>query len=144
MYDLAKSIIALRLSTRRACMCEGKGQTKKNTLSLKTKVLFLIAEGCCAREITACLMIAKTNLALLTRDMADEGLIVKTKGTTDHREVNFSLTQAGREYLDKRLSVIENNVASLDKDNAKNIIEAATVLLNNVTDNTANLDSSED
>lgn len=129
MYELAKSIIALRLSTRRACMCEGKGQTKKNTLSLKTKVLFLISEGCGAKEIIPALMIAKTNLALLTRDMAAEGLIVKTKGANDHREVNYSLTERGVAYLNERLASVEENVGFQDSPEAEKIIEAAIALL---------------
>ena len=129
MHELAKSIIALRLSTRRACMCEGKGNTKKNTLSLKTKVLFLISEGCGVKQIIASLFIAKTNLALLTRDMAEEGLIVKTKGSADRREVNFALTELGRAYLDERLAAIEENVGFKDSPEAEKIIEAAIMLL---------------
>lgn len=140
MHELAKSIIALRLSTRRACMCEGKGNTKKNTLSLKTKVLFLISEGCGVRQIIASLFIAKTNLALLTRDMAEEGLIVKTKGSADRREVNFALTELGRAYLDERLAAIEENVGFKDSPEAEKIIEAAIMLL----DGTSVADTDED
>ena len=140
MHELAKSIIALRLSTRRACMCEGKGNTKKNTLSLKTKVLFLISEGCGVKQIIASLFIAKTNLPLLTRDMAEEGLIVKTKGSADRREVNFALTELGRAYLDERLAAIEENVGFKDSPEAKKIIEAAIMLL----DGTFVADTDED
>lgn len=140
MHELAKSIIALRLSTRRACMCEGKGNTKKNTLSLKTKVLFLISEGCGVKQIIASLFIAKTNLALLTRDMAEEGLIVKTKGSADRREVNFALTELGRAYLDERLAAIEENVGFKDSPEAEKIIEAAIMLL----DGTSVADTNED
>lgn len=140
MHELAKSIIALRLSTRRACMCEGKGNTKKNTLSLKTKVLFLISDGCGVKQIIASLFIAKTNLALLTRDMAEEGLIVKTKGSTDRREVNFALTELGRAYLDERLAAIEENVGFKDSPEAEKIIEAAIMLL----DGTSVADTDED
>lgn len=140
MHELAKSIIALRLSTRRVCMCEGKGNTKKNTLSLKTKVLFLISEGCGVKQIIASLFIAKTNLALLTRDMAEEGLIVKTKGSADRREVNFALTELGRAYLDERLAAIEENVGFKDSPEAEKIIEAAIMLL----DGTSVADTDED
>ena len=140
MHELAKSIIALRLSTRRACMCEGKGNTKKNTLSLKTKVLFLISEGCGVKQIIASLFIAKTNLALLTRDMAEEGLIVKTKGSADRREVNFALTELGRAYLAERLAAIEENVGFKDNPEAEKIIESAIMLL----DGTSVADTDED
>ena len=121
-------------------MCEGKGNTKKNTLSLKTKVLFLISEGCGVKQIIASLFIAKTNLALLTRDMAEEGLIVKTKGSADRREVNFALTELGRAYLDERLAAIEENVGFKDSPEAKKIIEAAIMLL----DGTFVADTDED
>lgn len=112
LYDLAQKIIELRLATRRACMCEGKDQAKKNTLSLKTKVLFLIDKGCSPREIIASLVIAKTNLALLTKEMAAEGLITKTKGTLDRREVCYSLTDNGKKHLNERLFIIEEGVKS--------------------------------
>lgn len=112
MYDLAQKIIELRLATRRACMCEGRDQAKKNTLSLKTKTLFLIDKGCSPKEIIAALVIAKTNLALLTKDMDAEGLIVKTKGTLDRREVYYSLTDNGKKYLNERLFIIEEGVKS--------------------------------
>lgn len=52
MYELAEKIIELRLATRRACMCEGKGRSKKNTLSLKTKVLFLIGKNTLPKKLS--------------------------------------------------------------------------------------------
>lgn len=137
MDTLAQKIIELRLATRRACMCEGKGQSKKNTLSLKTKVMFLISKGCCPKEIIQSLVIAKTNLALLTKDMAEDGLIVKTKGTLDRREVSYTLTEKGRAYLDERMSVIEEGAKSTlltddDYNGAIELIERATRLLSGI------------
>lgn len=91
-------------------MCEGNDRAKKNTLSLKTKALFLISRGCSPKEIIASLCIAKTNLAILTNEMALGGLIVKSKGTLDRREVNYTLTDAGEEYLRERMFVIEEKI----------------------------------
>ena len=112
MHKLAEKIIELRLATRRVCMCEGKEGAKKNTLSLKTKVLFLISKEFRPKEIIASMKIAKTNLALLTKEMADEGLIEKLKDGLDRREVTYSITAKGQEYLDTRLSSIENELSS--------------------------------
>lgn len=125
MYELAEKIIELRLATRRACMCEGKGQSKKNTLSLKTKVLFLIGKKFSPKEIIVSLLIAKTNLALLTKDMAEEGLIVKEKGTLDKREVRYALTESGKNYLTERLKSIDENLSPLFpvEDNINEAIE---------------------
>lgn len=92
-------------------MCEGQHGSRKSTLSLKTKVLFLIGKSCSPKEIIAATCIAKTNLALLTKDMASEGLIDKNKGTLDRREVSYIITEKGREYLNSRLAVMEEELS---------------------------------
>ena len=127
LYELAEKIIELRLATRRACMCEGKGRSKKNTLSLKTKVLFLIGKKYSPKEIIASLLIAKTNLALLTKDMAQEGLIVKEKSALDKREVCYTLTENGKNYLDERLKAIDENLSQVFPDEA-NVNEAIALI----------------
>lgn len=114
-------------------MCEGKDKNKKSTISLKTKILFLIAEECSPREIVSELMIAKTNLALITKDMANEGLIEKSKTSLDRREVSYSITPKGHDYLNERLRLIELNLPSSYSDeelqNAILIVENAIELL---------------
>ncbi len=114
-------------------MCEGKDKNKKSTISLKTKILFLIAEGCSPREIVNELMIAKTNLALITKDMANEGLIEKNKTSLDRREVSYSITEKGQDYLNERLRLIELNLPSPQRDedleNAILVVEKAIELL---------------
>ncbi len=127
MYELADNIIKLRLATRKVCMCEG--DAKKSTISLKTKVLALIERGLSTREILLTLMIAKTNLALLTKEMAFEGLIEKSKGESDRREVRYSITKTGTEYLNERKKAIEESVSVSDRDKAIELINEATKLL---------------
>ena len=90
-------------------MCESDGNTKKNTLSLKTKLLFLIERGLSSREILSALAIAKTNLAALTKELADEGLIQKTRDSRDRREKKYSLTPKGERCLRSKKEAIEAN-----------------------------------
>lgn len=99
MYDVADKIIDLRLNTRRVCMCEGE-KNKKSTITLKTKVLFLIAQGLSTKDIILYLGIAKTNLALLTSSLSDEGLIIKQQKLNDKREKSYTLTAKGKQHLD--------------------------------------------
>ena len=99
MYDIADKIINLRLNTRRVCMCEGE-KNKKSTITLKTKVLFLIAQGLSTKDIILSLGIAKTNLALLTSSLSDEGLIIKKQKLDDKREKSYTLTAQGKQHLD--------------------------------------------
>ena len=98
MYDIADKIIELRLNTRRVCMCEGE-KNKKSTITLKTKVLFLIAQGLSTKDIILSLGIAKTNLALLTSSLSDEGLIIKKQKIDDKREKSYTLTEKGKQHL---------------------------------------------
>ena len=98
MYDIADKIIELRLNTRRVCMCEGD-KNKKSTITLKTTVLFLIAQGLSTKDIILSLGIAKTNLALLTSSLSDEGLIIKKQKIDDKREKSYTLTEKGKQHL---------------------------------------------
>lgn len=128
MDNFAKTLIKLRLATRKVCMCEADEKQKKNTLSLKTKVLFLIGEGFDTAQIISTLLIAKTNLALLTKQLADGGFIEKTKNDDDHRKLLYFLTERGKAYLDERVSIIATNSSDFS-DEERAIIEKAVALL---------------
>ncbi len=111
--NLAEKLVELRIATRGATMCESVNGKPKNTLSLKTKILFLLKDkNLPPLDIMTTLHLAKPNLALLTGEMAQEGLIVKEKQNYDKRAVYYSITDQGKEYLNARLSIIE---ASLKK-----------------------------
>ena len=94
----------------------------------------MIAKNYNSREILATLLIAKTNLALLTREMANEGLIEKTKGEIDRREVCYTLTQKGASYLNERKKSIEESLSFLSANDesyekAIALIEKAILLM---------------
>ena len=107
---LSEKLVELRIATRGATMCETACGKNKNTLSLKTKILFLLRNKSLQPiDLLTSLKLA-ANLALLTTEMAKEGLIQKDKQNYDKRVVAFSITDKGREYLETRLSVIENSL----------------------------------
>lgn len=133
MYDIADKLIHLRLNTRRVCMCEGE-KNKKSTITLKTKVLFLIAQGMGTKDIILSLGIAKTNLALLTSSLSDEGLIVKKQKTNDKREKSYSLTEKGTRHLNEireRINLAFKTVITTDEEfaDAENKIDAVLDLM---------------
>lgn len=110
--SMAEKLVELRIATRGATMCESLNGKSKNTLSLKTKILFLLKDKSLPPiEIMTALHLAKTNLALLASEMAREGLITKEKQQFDKRVVHYSITMLGKEYLDARLSAIESALA---------------------------------
>lgn len=107
--ELAEKLVELRIATRSATMCENVSGKNKNTLSLKTKILFLLKNDSLPPiDIMTTLHLAKTNLALLTGEMEREGLITKDKQLRDKRLVYYSITDKGKEYLNARLDIIES------------------------------------
>lgn len=111
--DLSEKLVELRIATRGATMCESVNGKPKNTLSLKTKILFLLKDKSLPPvDIMTTLRLAKTNLAFLTTEMAKEGLITKDKQSRDKRIIYYSITDEGKKYLKARLDIIE---ASLKK-----------------------------
>jgi len=130
MKELAEKIIDVRLATRRACMCENQGNRKKSTLSLKTKVMYLISKGCSPKEMTLTLCIAKTNLALITSGLCEDGFVAKSRNPRDKREIIFTLTAKGKRYLSDCLDNIAEafkNILTTDEE-----IEGATAKLDAV------------
>lgn len=108
---LSEKLVQLRIATRGVTMCESLNGKQKNTLSLKTKILFLLKDKDLPPiDIMTSLHLAKTNLALLTGEMARERLITKEKQTRDKRIIYYSITDKGREYLDARLNIIESTL----------------------------------
>lgn len=106
--NLSEKLVELRIATRSATMCESSVGKAKNTLSLKTKVLFLLKHKSLPPiDIMTTLHLAKTNLALMTTEMAKDGLIIKEKTQSDKRSVYYTITEKGSEYLQTRLDVIE-------------------------------------
>lgn len=132
---LSEKLVDLRIATRGATMCETACGKNKNTLSLKTKILFLLRNKSLQPiDLLTSLKLAKANLALLTTEMAKEGLIQKDKQNYDKRVVAFSITDKGREYLETRLSVIENSLKKAfptaeEYNSATKALDAATDVL---------------
>jgi len=107
--QLVKKIIELRMATRRVCMCE---EGDKALLSLKTKMLFIVSSGdrVTPQEIMSGLKILKPNLAAMSKELEDEGLILRTKSLLDRRGITYSLTPDGEKYLRERLGRIAQNL----------------------------------
>lgn len=111
---IADKLVELKILLRRACMCENTGTSKKSTLNLKTKVLYLLKDRPLkAGELIDSLMIAKPNITALTNALAQDGLITKSRTSGDRREVTLELTDEGKSYLDQRLSVIESGFKNI-------------------------------
>lgn len=114
--NLAANLIKLRLAARRACMCE---DGDKKLIALKTKILFLLRGGIrlTPAEIMDELKLAKPNLTILGNGLYAEGLIIR-ESLTDRRNIVYSLTAKGEEYVSTRLERIDAAL-KIDKLDAK-------------------------
>lgn len=107
MKSISEKIIELRIATRKVTLCEAEGRAK-TTLSLKSKILFLLKDkDLSPSDIISALGIAKTNLTILTSSMIKDGLIIKYKKPNDQRAVFYSITQKGKEHIGKLISYID-------------------------------------
>ena len=82
--NISEYIVKLRIATRSATMCENVGGKNKNTLSLKTKILFLLKDKALSpSDIMSILHLSKTNLAILMNSMVSENLVSKIKNSLE-------------------------------------------------------------
>ena len=95
--DLIYARIAL------ANLCDGfsvANSSKNNILSIKIKILFMLEEkDQTPSELISTLCIAKSNLANMLRSLIEEGLVESYKNLNNYRNINYHLTDKGRQEL---------------------------------------------
>ncbi len=108
--DDIKSI--LMLVSKLQNLCEGFDETNKSAvLTSKIKVLLEISHNTKATPSYLKLQVglAKSNVAILCNKLQSEGLIEKHRDGFDTREICYSITEKGIEYLNKFLMTTKKN-----------------------------------
>ena len=129
IVKIADKVVRLLLFTKKATTCEN------GSFSLKERLLFCLADSPLPpRELMDALGMAKSNLALLASKCLNEGLIDKSRRTDDGRALTYSLTEKGRDHIQKLLDDIERKFESLltdekEKDEAAQNLDKAIELL---------------
>lgn len=108
--ELAKSILKLQILTQNACE-EFEKDNKKSQISQKIKVLFMINEfeKVSPSVLINKLHIAKSNIALLCKQLILEQMITFVADIKDKRIIYYNLTEKGKTFLDEKLGKIQNN-----------------------------------
>lgn len=102
----------LTLITKLQNFCEGFDASNKAVVyTSKIKILLELSKQACMSPsvLVVKLGMAKTNLAMLGKDLINDGLIQKTKDSVDTRGVFYSLTSKGKDYLNNFLVVAQKN-----------------------------------
>ncbi|MBQ3158250.1 MAG: winged helix-turn-helix transcriptional regulator [Clostridia bacterium] len=125
--SFAKSIIELKLLSNR--LSEGKG-VGSGVFTVKYQILYLIALNgqTSPQELIFELNMAKSNLALIAKKMINEGLIVRTKETTNKKQIYYMITEKGSKELAVKMNAIENLYSGDSKEMLKHLNKTVTVL----------------
>lgn len=99
--DICDKLIDLRIALTTACDGFSKESGNKNSLlSSKIKVLHLLADrDMMPVELITSLGVAKSNLANLSKQLIDEGLVESYKTFDNLRNVYYRITKNGRQEL---------------------------------------------
>lgn len=125
--ELARNIMRLRILSSNACESFEKQMNKKNLLTTKVRILFLIDEYKTVSPtfLIDRLYVAKSNIALFCKQLMLEGLISSSQDLIDKRIIYYCLTQKGKEFLKSKLSFIQDNLDSaVDGDTKKKLNES--------------------
>lgn len=125
--ELARNIMRLRILSSNACESFEKQMNKKNLLTTKVRILFLIDEYKTVSPtfLIDRLYVAKSNIALFCKQLLLEGLITSSQDLIDKRIIYYCLTQKGKEFLKSKLSFIQDNLDSaVDTDTKKKLNES--------------------
>lgn len=125
--ELARNMMRLRILSSNACESFEKQINKKNLLTTKVRILFLIDEYKTVSPtfLIDRLYVAKSNIALFCKQLLLEGLISSSQDLIDKRIIYYCLTQKGKEFLKSKLSFIQDNIdAAVDEGSKKKLNES--------------------
>ena len=100
--EIASKIVDLKILLDRCC----EGRNKEFGLFLTTyQILFLVSKNdhIAPKFIMEKLGIAKSNLAIATRSLIKDGYVIKEVDTLNRRQIYYSITDAGRSFLNQKL-----------------------------------------
>ena len=105
--NTARKILELKCLSQTLCQ-NGNAENTNNQL----KVLYFIDEyqSVTPQLLISKLGIVKSNLALLTKSLIKDGLIVASKSLADKRAIVYSITEKGKQILDQHLSSISRYI----------------------------------
>ena len=96
--SIARKLLEIKSLSQTICNI-----TKNETTNTQIKVLYFVDEysSVSPQILISKLGIVKSNLALITKKMIEDDLIVSKKSLSDKRAIFYSITQKGKKMLDE-------------------------------------------
>ena len=137
--DLASNLVDVRILLENFCDgFDSSCNSKNNVLTTKVKILQILKRDSkqSPKQLINKLGLAKSNLAILAKNLLDEGVIKKEKDDNDKRVIYYYITDKGFNHLQKSLDNIESQICGckLPNDKCKKLnkkLEDIIKILNN-------------
>lgn len=123
--NTARKILEIKCLAQTLCQ-NGNIENTNNQL----KVLYFIDEyqSVTPQLLISKLGIVKSNLALLTKSLIKDGLIVSSKSLADKRAIVYSITEKGKQILDEHISSISRYIRQDEQ--TPELMSALEIVLN--------------
>ena len=102
--SIARKLLEIKSLSQTICSI-----TKNETTNTQIKVLYFVDEysSVSPQVLISKLGIVKSNLALITKKMIKNGLLISKKGFNDKRSIYYSITAKGKKMLDDYISELD-------------------------------------
>ena len=129
--NFSQDLLSLAINLQNICQSSNNKQLNKEIFSIKFKILLLIKNYGKVSPKVLCkkLNMAKSNVALFSKQLLNEDLIISTTDDIDHRVIYYCLTSQGEKYVSNFLNLLDKHICqTLDNNKLNDIMQNITNL----------------
>ncbi len=129
--NFSQDLLSLAINLQNICQSSNNKQLNKEIFSIKFKILFLIKNYGKVSPKVLCkkLNMAKSNIALFSKQLINENLILSSVDDVDHRVIYYCLTSQGEKYVSNFLNLLDKHICqTLDNNKLNDIMQNITNL----------------
>lgn len=131
MKNISQELVSLALNIQSICQNSKNKELSKEIFSIKFKILFLIKkyEKISPKMLTKKLNMAKSNVALFSKQLLNENLILSITDDIDRRVIYYCLTSQGEKYVGKFLNLLNQHIChNIENNKLNNVLQNANIL----------------
>lgn len=134
--NISQDLLSLAINLQNICQSSNSKQLNKEVFSIKFKILFLIKNYGKVSPKVLCkkLNMAKSNIALFSKQLLNENLILSMADDVDHRVIYYCLTSQGEKYVCNFLNLLDKHISQTFENNKLNDIMRNIINLNRQLD----------
>lgn len=129
--NISQELLSLAINLQNFCQASNNRELNKEIFSIKFKILFLIKKfgKISPKVLSKKLNMAKSNVALFSKQLLNENLIISTADEIDRRVIYYCLTSQGEKYVGSFLNLLDKHICQNFEDNKlNNILQNINIL----------------